>query len=431
MSAELKDVIDQLGRAFEEFKTTQTQQLTELKSGKADIVLADKVDRLNTALDELQAQKDEIEKKLNRPGFMVPEAADESKALAAFNREIKAAAIEKGRPVPADVSVDQFRDYKRGFESWMRKGDRSMDDAERKAMQVGIDSDGGYLVPTDTAGRVITKLYDMSPIRQISDVQVISGSGLEGIEDLDEADAGWVSELGTRDDTDTPQVGKWSIDAEEMYAQPKASQKLIDDSAVDLEAWLANKVADKFARVEGAAFVSGTGVGQPRGFASYTTAATGDSSRAWGVLEHVVTGASGAFHTTQADPLFDLIAAFKPGYLADANWVTRREVLALIRKFKTTTAGEYLWQPGLQAGQPAMLLGFPVVVAQDMPTVAASSLSMALGNFKVGYQIVDRLGIRVLRDPYTAKPYVRFYTTKRTGGGVVNFEAIKFIKFIN
>jgi HK97 family phage major capsid protein len=200
---------------------------------------------------------------------------------------------------------------------------------------------------------------------------------------------------------------------------------------VDVESWLAMKVADKFARVEGAAFINGNGVGQPRGFASYTTAATADGSRAWGTLEHVVTGASGAFHTTQADPLFTLIGAFKSAYLQNARWVTTREVIAAIRKFKTTTTAEYIWQPGLQQGQPQVILGYPVVIAQDMPALAANSLSMALGDFSEGYTVVDRQGIRTLRDPYTNKPYVVFYSTKRVGGAVVNFEAIKFIKFIN
>ncbi len=311
----------------------------------------------------------------------------------------------------------------------MRKGDKHLNEIERKAMQVGIDSDGGYLVPADVTGRIATRLFDLSPIRQIANVQTIGSDRLEGIEDINEADAGWVSELGTRLDTNTPQVGKYEIVANEMYAQPKATQKLLDDASVDVEAWLSGKVADKFARTEGAAFVNGNGVGKPRGFTSYPTASTADATRAWGTFEHVKTGANGAFASTQADPLFDLIAAFKPGYLNGAQWVTRRTVIAAIRKFKTSTTSEYIWQPGLQQGQPAQLLGFPITIAEDMPAMATGSNSMALGNFQLGYQIVDRLGVRVLRDPYTDKPYIKFYTTKRTGGGAVQFEAIKFINF--
>lgn len=429
MSAELNTVIEELGRAFEEFKSANDLQIKELKTGKAEVVLNEKVEKLSTALDELQAQKDEIEKKLNRPQFGSEQDQNEAKTVVQFNRELKSAAALRGDATPADVTVEQFRQYKSGFLKMVRSGDNRLDGDERKAMQVGIDSDGGILVPADTSGRIVTKLYELSPIRQIANVITISSSGIEGIEDLDEAGAGWTAELGTRSDSDTPQVGKWTINAEEMYAQPKTTQKLLDDSAVDIESWLAMKVADKFARTEGAAFINGTGVGQPRGFATYTTAATADATRAWGQFEHVNTGANGAFHTTQADPLFDLIGAFKSGYLQGASWVTRREVLTAIRKFKSSVTGEYLWQPGLTAGQPAQLLNFPYIVAQDMPAIATGSLSMALGNFQIGYQIVDRIGIRVLRDPYTDKPYVKFYTTKRVGGGAVNFEAIKFVRF--
>jgi HK97 family phage major capsid protein len=214
-----------------------------------------------------------------------------------------------------------------------------------------------------------------------------------------------------------------------MYAAPRATQKLLDDAVFDVEGWLAGKVADKLSRTEGAAYVAGNGIAKPKGFTAYSTAATADATRDWGTLEHIDTGANGDFAASNpADKLFDLEAAFKPGYLAGASWVTRRSVIVKVRKFKGSD-NNYLWQPGLQAGKPATLIGYPIVMAEDMPALATNSLSMALGNFKTGYQIVDRFGVRLLRDPFTAKPYVIFYTTKRTGGGVVNFEAIKFLRF--
>lgn len=431
MPKEINAVVEELGTAFEEFKAAHTQQLAEIKAGRGnEAVLNDKIERLGARMDELQAQKDALETKFNRPNMGGDEVSvDERKALAAMNVEIKAAAASAGRPQPQDIDLDSFRAYKRGFAEWARKGERALDEACRKALQVGVDVDGGFLVPADVSGRIVTKVYELSPIRKISAVQPISSDRLEGIEDLGEAAAGWVSEVGARGDSTTPQVGKYEIVAHEMYGQPKATQKLLDDSSVDIEAWLAAKTADKFARVEGTAFVAGTGVGQPRGFTTYTTAATADGTRAWGQIEHVVTGANGAFHTTQADPLFDLIAAFRPDYLANARWVTKRTVIAAIRKFKTSATSEYIWQPGLQAGQPSQILGFPVVIAEDMPALATNSLSMALGDFSRAYQIVDRMGIRTLRDPYTDKPYVKFYSTRRVGGQVVNFEALKFIKF--
>jgi len=304
-----------------------------------------------------------------------------------------------------------------------------LDADEQKALSAGSDPDGGYLLPASTAGRVVSKLYEQSAMRQIADVQTISTPKISGIVDNDEADAGWVSEIGTRNETDAPQVGKWEIEAFEMYASPKASQTILDDSVIDVEAWLAGKVADKFGRVEGAAFLTGNGAGKPRGLTSYTTAATSDDTRAWGQFEHIKTGANGAFHTTKADPIQDLIGAMKNQYLQNASFLMRREVRTAIRKLKEATSDRYLWEPSLQAGQPDMLLGYAARVDQYMPALTTGSLSLAFGDFKQAYMIVDRIGIRTLRDPFTSKPYVVFYSTKRTGGGAVNFEAVKFLQF--
>lgn len=430
MDPELKKVIEELGRAFEEFKQAVTQQLAEVKAGRGvEATLNDKIEKLSDALTTLQSQKDEIEKKLNRPNIGHEVSVDEQKCVVIFNAEIKAHAAASGQASPGDVSVEQYRAYKQAFNVWARKGDKFLSGDEQKALQVGVDADGGYLCPPDLTGRIVQKLFDLSPIRQIADVQLISGGALEGIEDTGEADAGWTGETSTRSETNTPTIGKYSIPAEEMYAEPRATQKLLDDAVFDVESWLSAKVADKLARVEGAAYVVGNGVSKPRGFTTYTTAATADASRTWGQLEHVDTGANGDFAASNpADKLFDLEAAFKPGYLAGANWVTRRSVIVKVRKFKGSD-NNYLWQPGLQAGKPATLIGYPITMAEDMPALATNSLSMALGNFKLGYQIVDRFGVRILRDPFTAKPYVKFYTTKRTGGAVVHFEAIKFLRF--
>jgi HK97 family phage major capsid protein len=272
-------------------------------------------------------------------------------------------------------------------------------------------------------------VYEQSIMRQLATVQTISSNDIEGLLDNDEADAGWVSELGTRSDSDTPQVGKWRIEAHEMYAMPKASQKILDDAATDVEGWLAGKVADKFARVEGTAFWAGTGVGQPRGLANYPTAATGDATRDWGTFEHVVSGASGAFHTDKFDAVHTLMGTLKDRYLQNAQFVMRRAVRTAARKIKEATTDRYMWEPGLQAGQPERLMGYPVRIDEYMPALASNSLSLAFGDFKQAYLIVDRMGMRTLRDPFTAKPYVVFYTTKRTGGGAQNTEAIKFLKF--
>jgi HK97 family phage major capsid protein len=451
---ELKNTCEQLGRAFQEFKTEYDKQFTEAKTASSkgtitaivkDVLVEAKLDKIQQTMDDLSGKRDDLEKRVKldaehreelerkfnllRVGGTGKSDDVEQKALGTFNMEVKALARKRGGSVPTDIDLEGFRAYKAGFNAYLRQDEKILTSEHVKAMQVGIDSDGGYLVPTDMSGRIATRVFELSPIRQIANVQAISSDALEGIEDTNEADAGWVGETASRTDTTTPQVGKYRIEAQEMYAKPKASQKLLDDSAVDIEMWLGNKVSDKMARVEGAAFITGNGVAKPRGFATYTTVATADATRTWGQLEYVPTGASGAFHTTQADPLFDLLAAFKSAHLTNGRWVTRRTVLAAIRKFKTSTTSEYIWQPGLQLGQPDRLLGYPIVNAEDMPAVAANSLSMAFGDFNVGYQIVDRLGVRTLRDPYTDKPYVVFYTIKRTGGAVVQFDAIKFIKF--
>lgn len=431
---EIKKIIQDQGHAWEEFKKTNDEILKAKADGKAVGDLETKLAKISTDLDklgELKSEFDAVIAKLQRPG-----AGGEGKSggleveCKQFNAMLRADFQSKGKPIPQDLTAESYEQYKSAFFNAIRHGNLEMLSAdERKALSAGSDPDGGYLLPTPTVGRMVKRIYERSMLRQLATVQTISTDAIEGISDNDEADAGWVSEMGSRDDTGTPQVGKYRIEAHEMYAQPKVTQKLIDDSATDVEAWLADKVADKFARVESAGFITGDGVGKPRGLTSYPTVATGDDARAWGAFEHVKTGANGDFAgTNPAEGLFDLIGAFRPAYLQNAGWLTRREAITKIRKFKDLQNG-YLWQPGLQAGQPDRLLGYPINVDQYMPALAANSLSTAFGDFREGYMIVDRIGVRTLRDPYTAKPYIRFYSTKRTGGGAVNFEAVKFLKF--
>lgn len=401
--AEIRDGFDRLGRAYEEFKSVNERRITELeRHGRADPVTVDRLDKVETAVAGLSETLERQTLTQRRP----PASAE-------------------GRPLkPAEI------EHKQAFLGFLRKGiDVGLPEMERKALSIGSDPDGGYLVPADMSGRIVARVFDTSPIRAIANVIVISTEVLEGLRDTDEAGAGWVAETGARAETTTPQLGKWRVPVHEMYAEPRATQSLLDDSAVDVEAWIESKIAERFTRLESTAFVTGDGVNKPRGFTTLPTAATADGTRPWGTLEHLVTGVNGDFAASNpADKLFDVVQAFKPQYLAGAVWVTRRTVLAKIRKFRDGQ-GQYLWQPGLQQGHPSTLLGYPVVLAEDMPALGAGSLSLALGNFREAYQIVDRIGIRVLRDPYTAKPYVKFYTTRRVGGDVVQSEAIKLLKF--
>lgn len=432
---EVKNILDGQGKAFDEFKKANDDLIKAKAEGKAVAELEAKVAKLGEELDkfdELKAVIDDLQKKAGRPqnDSEAKAAADLATEVKQFNLMLRADFQSKGKPAPAEVDVKGYTEYKNAFFKVMTGTPmNSLSGDEQKAMSAGSDPDGGYLLPPSTVGRMVSKLYEQSTMRQLATVQGISTDKLEGIVDNNEADAGWVSELGTRSDTNTPQVGKYEIQAHEMYAMPKASQKILDDAATDVEGWLAGKVADKFARVEGAGFTTGTGVGQPRGLFAYGTAATGDDTRAWGTFEHVVTGANGDFTTTKADPLQDLLGAFKDQYLQNATWMMRREVRTKIRKMKEATSDRYLWEPSLQAGQPDRLLGYPARVDQYVPAIGTGSLSLAFGDIREAYTIIDRMGIRTLRDPYTAKPYVVFYSTKRTGGGAVNFEAVKFLKF--
>lgn len=439
---ELKSTIEKIGVAFEEFKAENNKLIAK---GVRDALAEAKLDKLGQALDDLTGKKEDLEKrikaaesnseemerKLNALRFEGNKGSNEieQKGLIDFNLQIKAIAADRRLAQPADVDLVGFRAYKAAFSNICRKGRDGVTAEEVKALQVGVEADGGIYVPADTTGRIVQRVYELSPIRAICSVQSISSDRLEGIADIGEAADGWVGEVAARSDTATPQGGKYEIPTFEQYAKPKASQKLLDDASIDIEAWLAGKVANRFARREALAFIAGNGTSQPRGLTTYTVNQTSDDTRAWGVMESVKTGVSSNFAASNpADILFDLETSFRPAYLANANIVTRRSVIRLIRKFKDST-GQYLWQPSLQAGKPATLIGYSLVMCEDMPALAANSLSLAMGDFKEGYQIIDRLGVRMLRDPYTDKPYVVFYSIRRVGGGVLNSEAIKFVEF--
>jgi len=310
----------------------------------------------------------------------------------------------------------------------VRKGEPGrLRDLERKALSVGSDPDGGYLVPSETETAVNRALKDISPIRAISGIRQVSGSVNKRPFAISGADTGWVAETAARPQTNAPTLAELSFPTMELYAMPAATSSLLDDSAVNVDEWLAEEVRIAFAEQEGTAFVSGDGTNKPKGFLDYTTVA--NDSWTWGNIGFIATGQAGAFPSSDpGDVLIDLIYAVKSGYRANAHFVMNRATQSVIRKMKDGD-GTYLWQPSPKPGESPTLLGFPVAESEDMPDVASGSFSLAYGDFRRGYLIVDRVGIRVLRDPYSAKPYVLFYTTKRVGGGVQDFEAIKLLKF--
>ena len=378
-----------------EFNTEASNKI----KGIVDPLLEEKVAKMNARMDDLQAA-------VEKPGAgSVKEDAEQR------DRNIKAAMSEMYRK--NRVVTNAFLEI-----------------PEVKAMTTAIDADGGYFVTPDTSGRIAAKVYETSMVRQYASVQQISSDKLEGIIDNDEAASGWVGEQGTRSDTATPQFGMWNIEAFEQYAHAKISQKLLDDAGIDVGSLLESKIAQILSRTENAAFVAGAGTIKPRGFTAYTTAATADDSRSWGTLEHVMSGASADFASSNpVDKIFDLCGALKPQYEGNARFYTNRSVRTKMRKLKVSADLPYIWEPSVVAGTPSRLNGYEVVIFPDMPALAADSLSLAFGDLKTTYQIVDRLGIRMLRDNLTSKPFIIFYATKRTGGGVVNFESLKFMKF--
>lgn len=432
MSQDLKKILDDLNTAFAQFREANDERLRQIEArGSADTVLVQKVEKANADITNLCDRIKEIENSSARlnAGGTPQQAADEVASASRFFALMKTERGEKIEEIPQATAaeVEAYRAYKKAFNKYLRVGGRALSPEYRAALSVGSDPAGGYFVEPDTTGRIVKLIYETSPIRQLADVVTISTDAYEGLLDLDEGDSGWTGETSARTETNTPEVGKWRIPVMEQWALPKTTQKNLDDSSLDIGAWLEGKIADKLSRKENNAFVLGDGVNKPRGFLTYPAGVP--TKAAWGKIAQVNSGAAGAFAATNpGDKLIDLVFGLKAAYRQGAVWVMARATVAESRKLKDGQ-GNYLWQPDFTSQQGARLLGFPIVEGEDMPAMAANSLSIAFGNFKLAYQIVDRQGIRVLRDPYTAKPYILFYSTKRVGGDVQNFEAIRLMKF--
>lgn len=324
--------------------------------------------------------------------------------------------------------VTAQEDHKAAFEAYMRSGESDgLRALELKALSAGFNPDGGYVVPPEIETQIGQGLKAISPIRAIAGVRVISGNVYKKPYMTAGPAVGWVGKSDAPSEATSPTLDELSFPAMELYAMPAATATLLEDTAVNLDQWLAQEVDQVFAAQEGTAFVAGDGDNKPKGFLSYEI--TPESSWTWGKLGYIATGVAGAFQAfNPSDTLVDLIYAVKAGYRQNGAFVMNRKTQSAIRKLKDTT-GNYLWQPPAIAGGKATLMTFPVYESEDMPDIAANSLAIAFGDFNCGYLVVDRAGVTVLRDPYSAKPYVLFYTTKRVGGGVQNFDAIKLLKF--
>lgn len=403
----IQKAIEESNRAFEQFKqandqkgAAQSDKLATMEKAFADVTA-------NQA--EVKKLLEDIEAKAKRPGF-------------------------GGGKSDADLAAEE---HKAAFMGHLRKGTQFDLALEQKALAISTNAgaDGGYAVPKVIDNMIESLVLNISPIRSIASVVQTSTNDYHKLVNLRGAASAVAAETGARAATNTPTLRDIAINQYDLYANPQATQQMLDDAFFNAESWLADEIAEEFGRQEGALFISGAGSGsnQPQGFLTPTYVATDDASRTFGQLQYVPTGVAGGFaaptaSVNPADVFFTLVGKMKARYRAGSSWVMNKSTMFTVAAFKDSQ-GRYVFQPVSAPDVPATLLGYGIVEAEDMPAMAANSLSVAFGNFKRGYQIVDRVGTRVIRDPFTNKPYIGFYTVKRVGGAVINSEAIKALKF--
>ena len=406
-TVEIKEALDGFSKTLEAFSKKTDDELAQLKKGNADAVTVDEVKKLNDALDEQKKFVEELRLANQRPIMTAPDGTKQV------------------------MSEDEVQ-HKGAFDTWFRKG-RGEDDLkalEAKALSVGTDPDGGYTVPVAMDQAIDRVITEISPMRTISRVVQVSTATWKKRVGMGGATSGWVGEQASRPETETPTIEELEFPVMELYAQPGATQSILDDSAISIENWLAEEVGIDFAQEEGAAFINGNGASKPKGLLQ--SGKVENDSWSWGNIGYVATGASGAFNTTAAgdehDNLVDLVYSLKSAFRPNARFLMNRKSVGEIRKIKDAD-GRPLWHSGLRDGEPDRLLGYSITEMEDMPDISANSYSIAFGDFRRGYVVVDRIGTRVLRDPFTSKPYVLFYTTKRVGGGIGHYDAYKLLKF--
>lgn len=399
----VKQLLEDIQRSFNEFKSERDKEIADLKKGMGDVVQTEKVDRINTEISKLQ------------------------KAIDETNTMIAALKLGNGGSGPVSAEV---KAHANAFDKFFRKGvDNDLRDLEVKAaLRTASDEDGGYLMPEEMAGTIDRVLGTVSAMRDLATVLPIGAGTYKKLINMGGAGSGWVGEEEARPETPTPKLVELVFTIMEIYANPAATQTALDDSRMDLAQWLANEVSITFAEQEGAAFITGDGIKRPKGILAYDTVP--NANYGWGKLGYTPTGVAAALtdgSNNGTDKLIDLYYSLKQGYRNGAQWLMSDLVMNAVRKFKDTE-GNYIWAAPTEAGEVATVLGKPVSTDDNMQAVGANAFPVAFGNFKRGYLILDRFGIRVLRDPYTNKPNVHFYTTKRVGGGVQDFAAIKLLK---
>jgi len=422
IGAHSKENYEQLRKNFEELKaSTDPEKLDKLAS---DIVTRQEAidKKVNERMDSLEVMMQKIPYSASeKTDQLFQEAKSFYVAVASGRSKEKGLKLQALKEVEKNINVEEFIGYKSVFEKYIRNNgdERSLSPSEYKLLQVGIDTDGGYTVTPFMASRITQRLYEMDPIRQLASIQPITTESYEELVDWGDAGAEWESETVASTDTTTPQLNKKKITTHSLGTRPKVTQQLLEDSSINIESWLSDKIANRFARTEGSTFITGNGVGKPRGILTYGTGTT------FGTVEQVNMG-----HASQltADGFISIKYSLKEFFIERGTWLMNRTTLMAAMKLKDGN-GDYLWKPGLLANDPSSsLLGLPVRMSTTMPAVTNNSLSVALADWARAYMIIDRIGITVLRDPYTAKPNIEFYTRKRVGADIVDFDAIKIGK---
>lgn len=445
IGATSKKNYEEMNRNYEEVKATLKSQ------GDVDPISQDKLDKLASDITVRQDEADKVNAIANKATEDVNKRMDELEIAAKrIPKRGSTGSIEQDRKLIEDYmlmeksfaaagqrkmsfkeilklekepDLDKLSGYKSAFYEYLAIDEKAMSPESYKALQVGIDVDGGYTVTPFMSSRISQRLFESDPIRQLTSVETIATDAYEMFLDDDEAGAEWEGETVQNDDETTPKMKKKRIPVHILATHPKMTQMLIDDSNINIEAWLSNKVGDKFSRTESAAFVTGNSIGQPTGFGTYPnwdTAGTYQSA----AIERTNMGHATKFTT---DGLIDVKYSMIEQYLTRGTWLTNRLNVRDIMKLKDGDS-QYIWRPGITEGQPAILLGLPFRMSTTVATAGASALAIYLADWKQAYLIVDRQGINVQRDPFTKKPFIEFYTRKRVGGDVINYQAIKIGK---
>ena len=412
-TVEIKKGLDAFSKTLDAFMKKTDEELKEMKKssdGKtADVVTQAEVKKLTDALEEQKKLVEDLRLQNNRPIMTAPDGTK------------------------SQMTEEQM-EHKKAFEAWFRKdvGEEALGDLQKKALSVGTDPDGGYTVPVQMEAAIDRVITEISEMRNIARVVQVSTASYKKRVSMGGATSGWVGEQASRPNTDTPTLDVLEYPVMELYANPAATQSILDDSAINIDQWLADEVAIEFAQQEGAAFVNGNGAAKPRGFTTYDK--VDNDSWTWGKHGRVITGVAGDWADSSSDPgaettnIVDLVYALKPVFRRNARFTMNRKTVANVMKLRDAD-GRQLWSSGLRDGQPDRLMGYPIYEMEDMPDIADDAYPIAFGDFQRGYLIVDRIGVRVLRDPFSAKPYIQFYTTKRVGGGADHYDAIKFLQF--